>query len=332
MITSSATSKASIYTDFEGLSDLRREARDQAPGALEEAARQFEALFLQKMLKEMREASGGGGLFENDQSKMFQGMHDKQLALSMVDSGKGIGLAEQMVNQLQGLVGQSAEAAGAGGAGGGPVPERQPFPVRSRPAADAPEAGGAAEARPDRGQAADAAAAAGSEPARFESPEAFVRHLWPHAEKAAKELGTDPRALLAQAALETGWGKAVIRRSDGSSSHNLFNIKADARWEGEAVGTSTLEYRDGVVERERAEFRSYGSYAESFQDYVDFLRDNPRYREALDQAGDPDRFVRSLHEAGYATDPAYADKIEDIMGRSELVSASLKKPGDRTLS
>jgi peptidoglycan hydrolase FlgJ len=155
-------------------------------------------------------------------------------------------------------------------------------------------------------------------PWRPESPEAFVRELWPHAERAGAALGVAPEVLLAQSALETGWGRHVIPRGDGSSSHNLFGIKADTRWNGDRVQVNTLEYVNGVPEQQRAAFRAYQSPAESFADYVDFLQRNPRYRGALAQGSDAEGYLRGLQSAGYATDPAYADKILDILGRGTL--------------
>ena len=143
----------------------------------------------------------------------------------------------------------------------------------------------------------------------------------PLAEKAAGMLGVSPSVLLAQAALETGWGKFVTRdTASGKSSFNLFNIKADSRWQGDAVQVQTLEYRGGVPEKEQARFRAYEDYADSFNDYVEFLQTNPRYQQALEQAEDPGRFVRELHAAGYATDPEYATKIERIFN-SDLLAA-----------
>lgn len=290
---------ASVYTDFQGVAALRREAGENSPQALEKVARQFEAMFMQMMLKSMRDAGiEEGGLFDNDQTRLYQDMYDKQLSLSLSESGNGIGLAEAMVRQLRASVPQLGES-GQGMETSMAVPQRGSgsFSLQQ------PEAVSPLE----------------NEPARFESPEQFVAHLWPHAKQAGEKLGVDPRAIMAQAALETGWGKAVISRPDGSSSYNLFNIKADHRWDGECVGKLTLEYRDGVAAKEQASFRAYGSWAESFDDYAAFLSENGRYRDALQAGSDGNAFAERLQDAGYATDPAYASKIKRILN-NEIVA------------
>jgi flagellar protein FlgJ len=147
----------------------------------------------------------------------------------------------------------------------------------------------------------------------------------PAAEKAAAQLKLAPEALLAQAALETGWGKHVMRHADGSSSHNLFGIKAGGRWDGDKVRVATLEYRDGVAMRTREDFRAYDSWEESFQDYVRFVSGNPRYAEALQASSDAGTYFERLQAAGYATDPAYAEKINRILDEGPLSVAA--RPG-----
>ncbi|HET8905296.1 MAG TPA: flagellar assembly peptidoglycan hydrolase FlgJ, partial [Saccharospirillum sp.] len=143
----------------------------------------------------------------------------------------------------------------------------------------------------------------------FESPEAFIESLLPHAEQAAQRLGVEPRILVAQAALETGWGRSMIKDDQGANSFNFFGIKADQRWQGAVADTQTHEYVEGNRISIRDAFRAYEDPSQSFNDYVDFLKNNPRYQAALDQVDDPERFVRSLQSAGYATDPEYANKI-----------------------
>ena len=146
----------------------------------------------------------------------------------------------------------------------------------------------------------------------FSSSDEFVSTMLPMAEQAARRIGIDPRYLVAQAALETGWGKSVMRASDGSSSHNLFGIKATGNWQGDSARAITSEFRDGQFVKETAAFRSYDSYQDSFHDLVSLLQNNSRYQEAVKSADNPEQFVRELQKAGYATDPDYASKISQI--------------------
>ena len=154
---------------------------------------------------------------------------------------------------------------------------------------------------------------AAAKPMAFASPEEFVATIWPHAEKAARELGINAETLVSQAALETGWGKYTMSQADGRPSHNLFGIKADQRWDGERVSIQTTEYRDGVVQKERANFRAYDSLEAGFADYVHFLKSSSRYSGALQSQGDAGNYLQQLQQGGYATDPAYASKIQGIM-------------------
>lgn len=307
-------SKTDIYTDFQGLSALRTQARTGRDETLREVAGQFEALFIQMMLKSMRDASLGEGLLDNDQTQTYQAMFDKQIAIDL-SSGRGIGLSDIIVRQL-------------GGAGIG----TRGADVRQEPPIDAPQA---------RTRQSLSGMPVPHETAvkpvvdwTPDTPEAFVTNLWPHAKRTADQLGVKPEALLAQAALETGWGKHMIIGADGRNSNNLFGIKADSRWKGDRVATETIEYRDGLLRKERAHFRAYASTAESFNDYADFLTTNPRYREALDSGADALAFTRALVTAGYATDPEYSTKINQIMGSNRLRDAldEIKEPGLEPLS
>jgi flagellar protein FlgJ len=299
---------ADVYTDFQGLSQLRAEAgsgkNDQA--TLRKVAGQFEALFIQMMLKSMRDANLGEGLMDSEHVKTYQSMFDQQIALDL-SKGGSLGLADMMVRQLS---------------RGGEVPDKN-APVAALSSPSAPQA----TPMPVEAQSTDNAAAGNggnTQPAndwRPATPTGFVKELWPHAQRAADELGTTPEVLLAQAALETGWGQHIIRGQDGRNSLNLFGIKADAQWQGARAVTETVEFRDGLMRRERAPFRAYDSLAESFSDYVDFLKTNPRYQEALNQAANAPAFARALSQAGYATDPDYHGKIERILDSSRLQDA-----------
>ncbi len=156
----------------------------------------------------------------------------------------------------------------------------------------------------------------------FDSPEEFVATLWPVAQVAARKLNADPKAILAQAALETGWGKKVPQAANGEPSFNLFGIKADASWKGDRVRTETTEFEGGIARKEQAEFRAYGSYVESMLDYTSFLQSRDHYQSALQQAEDAQTYLSELQNAGYATDPNYATKIVRIMNGNLLKDLS----------
>ncbi len=285
-------STASIYTDFQGLARLRRSARERSPEALRESARQFEGLFIQMMLKSMRQTLAGDGLFDSEQVRFFQGMFDQQVSLDLAQRG-GLGLAEVLYRQL-------------GGEADGP---RRPYPLT---APYAPRVDGAAASHTE--------SPAKTSPAYAESPQAYVSELWPHAVRAGRALGVAPQVLIAQSALESGWGRKMIRNGNGEPSHNLFGIKADGHWQGRRALVTTLEYQDGVAQRRRAAFRVYDSAAQGFEDYVAFLSSNPRYRQALALGADPRAYLRALQEAGYATDPAYSDKVLSIISSGSFQS------------
>lgn len=323
---------SALYSDFTGLARLKVQAREGQVAARSETAKQFESLFIGQMLKAMRAASGGQGILDSKQSLFYRDMQDQQLAAQMGKSG-GVGLARVIERQLAGP-GDAGTASGPGAevAEGGPKQAgRQVADYRVAPVwSPVPNTSPPAEA--NAGSGAGKAGNGGSL-ALGEGPVAFLRELWPHAERAARALGVAPEALLAQAALETGWGRHVMRGADGESSYNLFGIKADPSWDGQLAHASTLEYRDGVAVKTRAAFRAYGSVAESFADYVGFLKANPRYQRALAVAQDPAAYVEELQRAGYATDPAYAAKLKRIMGSEDLgrVREQLKGAGPRPI-
>lgn len=285
MINQAATQS---YTDFSALSDLRRHAKQDPQATLRAVAQQFESLYINMMLKSMRQASLGDPLFDSNNSGLYRDMYDNQIAMQM-SKQKGMGLADMLVQQLSRHI-PNQVTSGAD----------EPAPVYT--AAKKPIS--SPSRTPD--------------PTRFENHEQFVNTLLPYAEQAADELGVSPQVLIAQAALETGWGDRVQRLADGRSSYNLFNIKADSRWSGDRLPTNTLEYRHGVMSQEPAEFRVYKNYAESFADYVTFIKSNPRYQPALAVAGNPEDYVSEIHKAGYATDPDYTRKVMDVMKREAV--------------
>jgi flagellar protein FlgJ len=308
---------ANVYTDLQGLNALRNSAsKENSEEALNFVAEQFEAIFLQMMLKSAHGEADEDGLFDSQQTEFFQDWHDKQLSIDLA-AGKGVGIAEMLIKQLKtreasaetSILNQNIHADKS--SAGYPVVRPAPLTDGEIPTGNIPKI--------DKSNPLEKVSAI--EEIELGTPEAFVEHMWPLAKSAAEKLGVAPEVILAQAALETGWGKKISRNMSGASSHNLFNIKADSRWDGEHATVSTLEYRDGVAVREKANFRSYESFADSFSDYVNFIKESPRYQTALDVAADPRAFTQELSQAGYATDPNYANKIMRIADSEPLQQA-----------
>ena len=328
--------------DPNSLSGLRRVSKDGSPAATREAAKQFEALLLQQVLKSMRDATPKGGMFDSDESRMYQSLLDQQLAMQLATRSGGIGLARVIERQLGGnrdaavtppeggvsldaSIRRGFDAAGASATGPAtPGANLLPLGLAGQSAAQsatqsAIKAAKSAAAAPAAGAASGIAASFPNLPAGA-GPRAFVEKVWPQAVEASRATGIPARFLVAQAALETGWGKFELKNADGSPSHNLFNIKAGKRWGGDTVSTATTEYSNGVATRENARFRSYGSYADSFRDYARLIGTNPRYAAVVGQ-DDATAFARGLQAAGYATDPNYADKLARIINGNTLRTA-----------
>ncbi|HAZ61911.1 MAG TPA: flagellar assembly peptidoglycan hydrolase FlgJ [Gammaproteobacteria bacterium] len=338
---------ARYYTDLSGLGDLRRQARQDPNAARTQVAREFEAMFVQMMLERMREAMpatedeylGQGGA-------LYRDLLDKQVAIEISKAG-GIGFARQIESSLGGRETPTiSKPAGPDGNG-----QQQSTSLRMPEVPDAAAREHAASqtlmrvqqslemqdpfngrisgrpAAPEPIQIEEAAPgyAITAQPAnRFQSPEHFVKALHAEARTAAAALGTAPDVLLAQAALETGWGRHLIHGQGGRPSYNLFGIKADARWQGPTVEVTTTEYRHGHAVREQAKFRAYASYGESFRDYVAFLQGNPRYSKALALSDRPQQFMQALQQAGYATDPQYASKVTAVMRADAFAAGSAR--------
>ncbi len=267
---------AGLAANAQGLDRLRAQARQSPDLALKAAAQQFEAVFMNMMLKSMREAIPQDGAFDSEQTRMFTGMLDQQLAQSM--SARGIGLADLMVKQLGGALGH-------GGVGG-----RQISPA----------------AQPERTSALSAAYSESMQ-------QDFVRRLMPYAAQAGREAGVPATLVLGQAALESGWGQREILMPDGGNSFNLFGIKAGDKWNGKVVEVMTTEYRDRLPVKQMEKFRAYGSYTEAFGDYANLIRGNPRYAGVLRPGLAAPDAAQALQQAGYATDPDYAAKLIKVM-------------------
>ncbi len=288
-----------VYLDLGRMGELRAAAAQKSPEALEAVAKQFEGMFLKMVLKSMRDASLGDPLFDTESSGLYRDLYDHQLALEL-GKGRGLGIADMLVQQLKGFLPEGAGGSSedrTGSAGEIQALERNAALLAPRPA----RSGEVYEPE-------------------FSSKGSFLETLGNLATRAAEALGVDPLLMLAQSALETGWGRHILRGPDGESSHNLFGIKAGGRWHGESVPVGTLEYVDGLPAHRQALFRAYGSFEESFQDYVALLKGSPRYADALSRADNPEAFMWGLQQAGYATDPRYAEKVLRIW-REELDGA-----------
>ena len=376
-----ATQKLGLSLDPAALNALRTQAQNAPQAALKTVAKQFEAVFLNMMLKSMRDTVSQDGMFDNEQTKMFNGMLDEQYA-SQLSQGRGLGLADMIVRQMSqaanvgalstGGVDGAAGAAGAAAASSvnsavgansglnGAAGARGTTGARSvrdwggANAATGSSAAAAASANGGPGAPGTGATSTGSgnapagaadgggagsggdgntainpgsnttgiggasggsaganpvAPAAHAGPAAFKVNMAPHAAAASEASGIPAHFMIAQAGLESGWGQHQPRTADGQPSHNLFGIKAGSNWHGPVVNAETTEMVNGVARRVTQPFRAYGSYAEAFQDYASLLSGSARYARVLG-ASTAQGFAGALQKAGYATDPAYATKLE----------------------
>ena len=272
------TTSATTYTDVNGLAALK--SNPDSPQAISAVAQQVEALFLQMMLKSMRDASAAVENGSNEMG-MYQDMFDKQVALS-ISQHSDLGIARILKRQLSGKAAPAAVKSGS-------------------TAATAPTA------------------------ALAQTPAEFVNRVLPSIRRAASTLGLNPMALLAQTALETGWGRRMPRNADGSPSFNLFGIKAGDEWSGGRAIADSMEVSNGVASPRRTAFRAYGSIEESVNDFAALLKNSPRYREAVAAGGDARNYFDAIGKSGYATDPEYADKLSRILDGGALQAATVTR-------
>ncbi|GAA6185365.1 MULTISPECIES: flagellar assembly peptidoglycan hydrolase FlgJ [Alteromonadaceae] len=295
--------------DLKGIDNLRQAAQRGDKQALDEAAKQFEAIFVQMMLKSMRKAQDAladkDSPFNSQQVKFYRDMHDQQLAVDLSSRG-GVGIADLIVQQLSpgenGFMPASAVRENA----------NLHNMVRQASMEYSSTQNDSAAVQPSQNATKQSA---------FASPSEFMQTLLPHAQEIAQKIGIDPKALLAQAAVETGWGQYMIHTGSGQNTHNLFGIKADNRWQGETTAINTVEFEQGVAKQQKAQFRTYDSFADGLNDYVSFVADNPRYQQALENVKDPQAYFSALQSAGYATDPQYANKILSVLNSDTFKSA-----------
>ena len=328
---------AQNYLDIGGLDSIRQQSNkdDKASkeAALDTAAKQFEAIFMQMLLKSMRKAQDvleSDSPFNSESSKFYRDMHDQQMSLELSSNGS-LGLSELIVRQLGGDSEtftphnylkanpfQGKENANMfDKAQDLELPFRRQFPDYVTKANSNLSPNTKTEAA--KSITATTATPLVSVPFKnvnkqvFNKPIDFVTALEKPAKLVQEKLNIPFEVVIAQAALETGWGKKIIQTDQGDSSYNLFNIKADARWSGDKTHKETLEYQQGAMVKKREPFRVYESMSESINDYINFLSNSERYQGALKQAGNVEHFLHNLQSAGYATDPNYAIKIKGAL-------------------
>ncbi len=335
-MTISLDTSSKLAVDAKSIDDLQLQAKRDPEGVLQKVAQQFEALFVNMLMKSMREATPKDGLFDSQQTQFFTQMHDQQLAQEI--STKGLGIADMMVKQLtrsdtvapQGSMNRADAMLSTIQTVNNPAvltddhphdqsrflwPNAQPT-YRSTPGSSVSTSQSDLSGSNlfSTGDQSEAQSRQGSRSGRSAE---FIDRLTPHVKAVSQSTGIPPQFMLAQAALESGWGKHEIRRADNSPSYNLFGIKAGANWKGDVVETVTTEYIGGVPQRVVEKFRAYGSYAEAFNDYAKLLQDNPRYAKVL-RSTDANSFANGLQRAGYATDPQYANKLMRILNSASL--------------
>lgn len=320
--------------DLTSLDRLRQDALKQPKGsegeraALKQAAQQFESIFTQMLLKSMRQANAA---FEDENSpfnassvKYFQDMHDQQLSSELSQNGS-LGLADIIVQQLSPEQGKYIPA------------EVLRLPQVANTRSVKGEEKGEEKSSNTQMQVESANVKAATEAKTetqpkvetpsFQSAQDFIEGVWQFARQAAAKIGVHPGVMVAQAALETGWGKHIIQSANGDSSNNLFNIKAHRDWQGASTSKTTVEYEQGVAVKRNEPFRMYDSLQQSFDDFVSFLQSNPRYQQALAVADKPAAFIDAISAAGYATDPNYANKVKRVLAQPEFKALVGTLPG-----
>ena len=284
----------SFALDANGLNALKLKSRDVGgegqKQALKQAAGQFEAVFMNMILKSMRDSLPKDGMMESDTTRTYTSMLDQQVSQKL--SSKGMGLADMIVKQLD---------------------KQLVDPAALKDASGASSTMSTLQRLKSATSAATGASSGGTAAPLSGAPKDFVQARWADAQAAEASTGVPAQFILGQAALESGWGKRDIKYADGSTSHNLFGIKAGGNWKGATVDAVTTEYVGGVARKVTEKFRAYSSYADSFADYAKLLTTSPRYAKTLTAGTDAAQFANNLQQAGYATDPNYAKKLTSVI-------------------
>ena len=286
-----------LAADARSLEDLKRAARDDPRQAAKKVATQFEALYMQMVLKSMREATPRSGLLDSQEQDMYRGMLDQQVAQQI--ASKGTGLSDMIARQLSRALPNAAASAAA------------------------PSSAKATEGKPGAAAPSAPAPTPSGPGVSTEVQRAFMRHHWAEAVRAQQLTGVPASFILGQAALESGWGQREIRGADGAPSYNLFGIKAGAGWQGHAVQVATTEYDGAMPSRTVQSFRAYDSYAAAFQDWALTIGRNQRYSAAVAASGTAGGFASGMQQAGYSTDPGYAEKLARVIRTASSVGGTV---------
>jgi flagellar protein FlgJ len=318
-----------LALDTNSLSSLKKSAKENSPEAIKGVAKQFEAIFINMMLKSMREASPQDGVFNTEQNKLYTSMFDQQLSQKL-SSGKGIGLADVLVKQLSKAAGIQTDAIKPGDE---PISSkalglnRFDPNISSKVSAYTSVASMYGSTKPTPSfmdkvsklfssleDAGDAMASSVGNAVK-ETVSSFTNKMSSYAQQASNATGLPAQFMLGQAALETGWGKKEIKGADGTPSNNLFGIKASGNWTGKTVSAVTTEYINGEKQTRVEKFRAYDSYADSFKDFANLISSNPRYQNVLNNLSNVNSYADAMAKAGYATDPDYAKKLASVIKR-----------------
>ncbi|MBA6287322.1 flagellar assembly peptidoglycan hydrolase FlgJ [Colwellia sp. MB3u-4] len=323
---------AQNFLDVNGLNSIRQDAKsgDKAgkKDALEQAAKQFEAIFMQMLMKSMRKAQEvleSDSPFNSESTKFYRDMHDQQMSLELSNNG-ALGLSELIVRQLGGdsenFTPHNILRSDGNLDSRGSLRISEPALLSNIGTVnDSSAHQDPSKDRQTNGSIAAQAASMMQSPT-FEQPKDFVSALTADAKRVQDKINVPFEVVIAQAALETGWGQKIIKTNSGESSNNLFNIKADSRWAGEKTHKETLEFENGAMVKKREPFRVYESIGQSVDDYLNLLTKSERYQGALENSANVEQFLHNLQSAGYATDPDYAKKI---IGTLRTVTSLLDK-------
>jgi flagellar protein FlgJ len=318
MMMNATNLSGNVAFDANGLSKLKLAARENSPEAIKDVAKQFEAIFMNMMLKSMREATPQDNPFDNEQSRTFTSMLDQQLSSNF--ASKGLGLADVLAKQL------SKSSHAVSNAMQHAITDIGPglllaATLISNPLSHNTTKAPNADTLEHKVNPADNVSSSNqvaNKPLSGDAGE-FKDRMEQHAEVASRATGMPAHLMLGQAALESGWGKREIKATDGTPSNNLFGIKATGNWDGKVVEATTTEYINGIKQKRIEKFRAYDSYADSFKDFAKLMQNNPRYEKVMGNLHNINNYAQAMQKAGYATDPHYASKLASVI---QKVSAS----------